>query len=162
MLIQTPRDCAVYWSEFRHCESLWNRFHHYYTYGTSPSCHQWKLDYYNCLEWEKHGTAEAKVQLLGIISIKTWICDLTLSGMSWIWKMTISIASVLQEALQMSERNRLAEQKKFSPVWNLRREPPRDWHMPLNHEKPQDSWTVSMKQRSSVPWIINCPKISLI
>lgn len=67
-------------------------------------------------------------------------------------KQFISIASILQEALQMSERNRLAEQKKFSPVWNLRREPPRDWHMPLNHEKPQDSWTVSVNQRSSVPW----------
>ncbi|XP_045891030.1 UPF0545 protein C22orf39 homolog [Micropterus dolomieu] len=100
---RSPRACDDYWSEFRHCKSLWNRFHHYYTYGTSPSCHQWKEDYHNCREWEKHKSIEAK------------------------------------EALQRSERNRVAEQRKFKPVWELRRDPPRDWHMPLNQEKPQDS-----------------------
>lgn len=47
--------------------------------------------------------------------------------------------SILQEALQKSERNRVAEQRKYTPVWELRRDPPRDWHMPLNQEKPQDS-----------------------
>ncbi|XP_068422533.1 synaptic plasticity regulator PANTS [Clinocottus analis] len=44
-----------------------------------------------------------------------------------------------KEALQTSERNRVAEQRKFTPVWELRQDPPRDWHMPLNQEKPQDS-----------------------
>ncbi|XP_059193318.1 UPF0545 protein C22orf39 homolog [Centropristis striata] len=97
-----PRVCDAYWSEFKHCNSLRHSFHHYYTYGTSPSCQQWKEDYINCTEWEKHRGAAAK------------------------------------EALQRSERNRVAEQRNFTPVWKLRQEPPRDWHMPLNHGKPQD------------------------
>ncbi|XP_035514722.1 UPF0545 protein C22orf39 homolog [Morone saxatilis] len=100
---RTPRSCDDYWSEYKHCTSLWNHFHHYYTYGTSPSCQQWKEDYQNCKEWEKHRGATAK------------------------------------EALQTSERNRVAAQRKFTPVWELRREPPRDWHMPLNQEKTQES-----------------------
>ncbi|XP_070821090.1 synaptic plasticity regulator PANTS [Chaetodon trifascialis] len=100
---RTPRPCDVYWSEFAHCKSLWNNFHHYYSYGTSPSCGQWKLDYYNCKEWEKHRDPQAK------------------------------------EALLTSERNRVAEQRKFTPVWKLRQDPPKDWYMPLNQEKPQDS-----------------------
>ncbi|KAM7017894.1 synaptic plasticity regulator PANTS [Tautogolabrus adspersus] len=99
---RSPRACDDYWSEFRHCKSLRNRFHHYYTHGTSPSCQQWKEDYQKCREWEKHRSAEAK------------------------------------EALQRSERNRVAEQKKFPPVWELRRDPPKDWHMPLNQDRPQD------------------------
>ncbi|XP_029019373.1 UPF0545 protein C22orf39 homolog isoform X3 [Betta splendens] len=98
-----PRVCDNYWSEFKHCKSLSNRFHHYYTYGTTPSCQQWKEDYYNCREWEKHKGTEAK------------------------------------EELQKSERNRVAEQSKFTPVWKLRQDPPRDWHLPLNQDKPQDS-----------------------
>ncbi|XP_055367195.1 UPF0545 protein C22orf39 homolog isoform X2 [Betta splendens] len=57
---QPPRVCDNYWSEFKHCKSLSNRFHHYYTYGTTPSCQQWKEDYYNCREWEKHKGTEAK------------------------------------------------------------------------------------------------------
>uniref|UniRef100_A0A3P8WZK8 Synaptic plasticity regulator PANTS n=1 Tax=Cynoglossus semilaevis TaxID=244447 RepID=A0A3P8WZK8_CYNSE len=44
-----------------------------------------------------------------------------------------------KEALQRSERHRVAEQKKFTPVWQLRQEPPKDWNMPLNQEKPTDS-----------------------
>ncbi|XP_029296350.1 synaptic plasticity regulator PANTS [Cottoperca gobio] len=44
-----------------------------------------------------------------------------------------------KEALQKSERNRVAEQRNFIPVWELRKNPPRDWHMPLNQEKPQNS-----------------------
>ncbi|XP_056889472.1 UPF0545 protein C22orf39 homolog [Takifugu flavidus] len=99
---RTPRDCGDYLSEFRHCKSLWNRFHHYYAYGTIPSCHQWKEDYNNCKEWEKHKTLKAK------------------------------------DALQMSERNRVEEQRKFTPVWTMRQGPPSDWHMPLTQEKPQD------------------------
>lgn len=98
-----PRACEDYWSEFRHCKSLKNWFHHYYTYGTVPSCQQWKEDYHNCREWEKHRGTEAK------------------------------------EALRRSEKIRVAEQRNFIPVWQLRQEPPRDWHVPLNQEKPQDS-----------------------
>lgn len=70
LFLQPPRVCDVYWSEFRHCKSLWNRFHHYYTYGTSPSCRQWKEDYYNCKEWEKQPGTEAKVQLHEISQFK--------------------------------------------------------------------------------------------
>nr|XP_024660239.1 UPF0545 protein C22orf39 homolog isoform X1 [Maylandia zebra] len=98
-----PRACEDYWSEFRHCKSFKNWFHHYYTYGTVPSCQQWKEDYHNCREWEKHRGTEAK------------------------------------EALRRSEKIRVAEQRNFIPVWQLRQEPPRDWHVPLNQEKPQDS-----------------------
>ncbi|XP_058492169.1 UPF0545 protein C22orf39 homolog isoform X2 [Solea solea] len=98
-----PRSCDNYWSEYKHCKSMGSRFNHYYTYGTFPSCQQWKEDYYSCKEWENHRRIEAK------------------------------------EALQTSERNRLAEQKKFTPVWRLRKDPPKDWNMPLNQEKPQDS-----------------------
>ncbi|KAM9548019.1 synaptic plasticity regulator PANTS-like [Salvelinus alpinus] len=98
-----PRTCDDYWSEFRHCKSLWNRFHNYYAHGTSPSCGQWKEDYYSCREWEKNPGPETK------------------------------------ESLQQSERNREAEQRKFTPVWDLRRDPPRDWHMPLHQGKSPDS-----------------------
>ncbi|CAG5924586.1 synaptic plasticity regulator PANTS [Menidia menidia] len=98
-----PRVCEDYWSEFRHCKSLTHFFHHYYAYGTTPSCQQWKEDYNYCREWEKHRSKEAK------------------------------------EALQKSERNRLAQQKNFIPVWELRQEPPSDWHAPLNQQNKQDS-----------------------
>uniref|UniRef100_A0A8D2ZZX8 Synaptic plasticity regulator PANTS n=1 Tax=Scophthalmus maximus TaxID=52904 RepID=A0A8D2ZZX8_SCOMX len=89
--------------EFRHCKSFGNIFHHYYTHGTAPSCQQWKEDYKNCREWEKHQGIEAK------------------------------------EALQSSEMNRVAEQRKFTPVWTMRSNPPEDWNMPLNQETPRDS-----------------------
>lgn len=98
-----PRNCDVYWSEFRHCKSLVNRFHHYYAHGTFPSCGQWIEDFNTCKAWENNPTTEA------------------------------------QEALQNSERKRVAEQKMFSPVWEMRKEPPKDWHLPLNQDKPQDS-----------------------
>nr|XP_057926392.1 UPF0545 protein C22orf39 homolog [Doryrhamphus excisus] len=100
---RTPRACSDYWSEYRHCKSLRNRFHQYYTYGTSPSCKQWEEDYYNCTMWEKNKGTEAK------------------------------------EALLRSEGNRVSEQRKFTPVWELRQQPPSDWHLPLNQGKPQDS-----------------------
>lgn len=62
--------------------------------------------------------------------------------MSWKWNQWfICIVSVLQEALQTSERKRVAEQTKFTPLWKLRQGPPKDWHLPLNHGKPEDSWT---------------------
>lgn len=60
---QPPRSCDVYWSEFKHCKSLFNRFHEYYTYGKSPDCQQWKQDYYTCKEWEKNHSTQAKVSL---------------------------------------------------------------------------------------------------
>ncbi|XP_020776050.2 UPF0545 protein C22orf39 homolog [Boleophthalmus pectinirostris] len=97
-----PRTCEDYWSEFRHCKSLLNKFRHYYTYGDSPCCQQWREDYKNCKQWESHQDPKAKEDLL------------------------------------TSERNRVAEQHKFTPVWKLRKEPPKDWHMPLNQEKSQD------------------------
>ncbi|KAK6306236.1 hypothetical protein J4Q44_G00231610 [Coregonus suidteri] len=31
------------------------------------------------------------------------------------------------------------QSRESSPVWDLRRDPPRDWHMPLHQGKPQDS-----------------------
>uniref|UniRef100_A0A1A7Y886 Synaptic plasticity regulator PANTS n=1 Tax=Iconisemion striatum TaxID=60296 RepID=A0A1A7Y886_9TELE len=58
-----PRICEDYLNEFRHCKSFSNRFHHYYAYGTLPSCHQWKEDYHNCRQWEKHSNTEAKEAL---------------------------------------------------------------------------------------------------
>ncbi|CAL1614933.1 unnamed protein product [Knipowitschia caucasica] len=99
---RAPRACEDYWSEFSHCRSLMNRFHHYYTFGESPSCQQWKEDYANCKQWENSKDSRAK------------------------------------EALQTSERRRVAEQQMFTPVWQLRKEPPQDWHLPLNQDKPQD------------------------
>uniref|UniRef100_A0A8C1KKR5 Synaptic plasticity regulator PANTS n=1 Tax=Cyprinus carpio TaxID=7962 RepID=A0A8C1KKR5_CYPCA len=98
-----PRSCDVYWCEFKHCKSLFNRFHEYYTYGRAPDCQQWKEDYYTCKEWEKTHSTHAK------------------------------------ESLQESERKRVAEQRKFTPVWELRQTPPADWHVPLNQGGPHDS-----------------------
>ncbi|KAJ4942605.1 hypothetical protein JOQ06_012459 [Pogonophryne albipinna] len=100
---EPPRACDNYWEEFKHCVSWSNGFHHYYTYGTVPSCQQWKNDYNDCREWEERRSAEAK------------------------------------EALLKSERDRVAEQGNFTPVWELRKVPPGDWHLPLNQERPQDS-----------------------
>lgn len=75
-------------------------------------------------------------------SVTSPVIYLMLSSVSVLSKSPI--VSVLQEALQNSERNRVAEQKKFTPVWKLRQAPPRDWHTPLNQENPQDSWTVTI------------------
>ncbi|KAM7391341.1 hypothetical protein PAMP_022037 [Pampus punctatissimus] len=44
-----------------------------------------------------------------------------------------------RDALQRSERDRVAQQSKFTPVWEMRQAPPNDWYLPLNQEKPQDS-----------------------
>ncbi|XP_061117701.1 UPF0545 protein C22orf39 homolog isoform X2 [Conger conger] len=46
--------------------------------------------------------------------------------------------SLSAEAKQ-SERARLAGQRKFAPVWELRQSPPADWHLPLPQDAPQDS-----------------------
>ncbi|GCB74289.1 synaptic plasticity regulator PANTS [Scyliorhinus torazame] len=58
-----PRVCDDYRSEWKHCRSLGNLFHHYYTYGELPSCKQWKKDYKSCMEWEKLKSNEAKKAL---------------------------------------------------------------------------------------------------
>lgn len=136
LFVQPPRPCDDYWSEFRHCKSFLNRFHHYYTHGTFTSCQQWKEDYHNCKEWEKHRGTEAKVQfncLSSYLKLEFLIDNLILFMMF-----------IFQEALLKSERNRVAEQKSFTPVWTLRQDPPRDWHMPLNQERPQDPWAVTV------------------
>ncbi|XP_015272394.1 PREDICTED: UPF0545 protein C22orf39 homolog [Gekko japonicus] len=58
-----PRACDDYRSEWKHCRSIRNLFHHYYTYGEAPSCAQWKRDYENCREWEKTKSSAAKDSL---------------------------------------------------------------------------------------------------
>ncbi|XP_041059209.1 UPF0545 protein C22orf39 homolog [Carcharodon carcharias] len=63
VLWRPPRVCDDYWSEWKHCQSLGNLFHHYYTYGELPSCKQWKKDYNSCMEWEKLKSDEAKKAL---------------------------------------------------------------------------------------------------
>ncbi|XP_078522461.1 synaptic plasticity regulator PANTS [Lissotriton helveticus] len=58
-----PRACDDYWSEWKNCKSLRNRFHYYYTFGEMPSCQQWKTDYTACREWEKKHSPAAKEAL---------------------------------------------------------------------------------------------------
>ncbi|XP_068963388.1 synaptic plasticity regulator PANTS isoform X1 [Petaurus breviceps papuanus] len=60
-----PRSCEDYWAEWKHCRTLRNLLHHYYTYGETPACAQWKRDYRHCRQWEESGSAEAKPQGLG-------------------------------------------------------------------------------------------------
>lgn len=83
-VLQTPRACSDYWSEYRHCKSLWNRFHHYYTYGTSPSCYQWKEDYYNCKACEKSTGAEAKVKIFFMIDVPFIFLDIQAILPKWL------------------------------------------------------------------------------
>lgn len=76
---------------------------------------------------------------------RIWVMGLSLipqlnTVMSILWLIFL----LLQEAIQSSERSRLAEQIKFTPVWELRKVPPKDWHMPLNYDRPQDSWTLEL------------------
>ncbi|XP_041084331.1 UPF0545 protein C22orf39 homolog [Polyodon spathula] len=44
-----------------------------------------------------------------------------------------------KEALRESERHRVAQQKQHAPVWELRKKPPADWHLPLEYRDPKDS-----------------------
>ncbi|KAK1156565.1 hypothetical protein AOXY_G25556 [Acipenser oxyrinchus oxyrinchus] len=44
-----------------------------------------------------------------------------------------------KEALRGSERQRVAQQQKHAPVWELRKKPPADWHLPLDYRNPKDS-----------------------
>ncbi|XP_005990249.1 synaptic plasticity regulator PANTS isoform X2 [Latimeria chalumnae] len=97
-----PRACDDYWSEWKHCKSLRNRFHHYYVYGDAPSCQQWKTDYSNCREWESRTNPEAK------------------------------------EALRESEKQKVVGQKKYSPIWKLRKSPPAEWYLPLQEGNPKE------------------------
>uniref|UniRef100_A0A4X2LGL8 Synaptic plasticity regulator PANTS n=1 Tax=Vombatus ursinus TaxID=29139 RepID=A0A4X2LGL8_VOMUR len=60
-----PRSCEHYWAEWKHCRTLRNFVHHYYTYGETPACDQWKRDYRHCRQWEESGSLEAKVSSLG-------------------------------------------------------------------------------------------------
>ncbi|XP_058250634.1 UPF0545 protein C22orf39 homolog isoform X2 [Hemibagrus wyckioides] len=77
-----PRACDVYWAEFKHCKSLRNRFHHYYAYGTSPVCLQWKDDYEACREWESNHSPHAKEQEALEISFDDCQCTLRDGGTS--------------------------------------------------------------------------------
>ncbi|XP_016288008.2 UPF0545 protein C22orf39 homolog isoform X2 [Monodelphis domestica] len=55
-----PRSCEDYWAEWKHCRTIRNFLHHYYTYGESPACDQWKRDYKNCQQWEESRSPDAK------------------------------------------------------------------------------------------------------
>ncbi|XP_059719173.1 UPF0545 protein C22orf39 homolog [Haemorhous mexicanus] len=44
-------------------------------------------------------------------------------------------AAAAQEALCKSERARVMEKQKYAPVWKLRKSPPPDWYLPLDHDK---------------------------
>ncbi|XP_038008250.1 UPF0545 protein C22orf39 homolog isoform X1 [Motacilla alba alba] len=44
-------------------------------------------------------------------------------------------AAAAQEALCQSERARVMEKQKYAPVWKLRKSPPPDWYLPLDHDK---------------------------
>ncbi|TRY96759.1 hypothetical protein DNTS_014486 [Danionella cerebrum] len=52
------------------------------------------------------------------------------------WESTRSVLA--KESLLESERKRIADQRNFTPVWELRQKPPEDWDLPLNQGKPQD------------------------
>ncbi|XP_044296613.1 UPF0545 protein C22orf39 homolog isoform X1 [Varanus komodoensis] len=41
------------------------------------------------------------------------------------------------DSLCSSERKRVEEKQKHAPVWEFRKKPPLDWHLPLNEEKPK-------------------------
>ncbi|XP_074869004.1 synaptic plasticity regulator PANTS [Carettochelys insculpta] len=41
----------------------------------------------------------------------------------------------VQESLCNSERARIMEKQKYDPVWKLRKSPPSDWYLPLDHDK---------------------------
>lgn len=144
LFIQPPRVCDDYRSEFRHCKSFLNRFHHYYTYGTVPACQQWKEDFNNCREWENHRSTEAKVPFHCREMPCLKAIDFTGTQLNrQVIKVKMFFLNIfmliLQEALQKSERNRVAEQRNFTPVWKLREVPPKDWHMPLNQDESQES-----------------------
>ncbi|XP_056677388.1 UPF0545 protein C22orf39 homolog isoform X3 [Monodelphis domestica] len=96
---QPPRSCEDYWAEWKHCRTIRNFLHHYYTYGESPACDQWKRDYKNCQQWEESRSPDAK------------------------------------QLLCQSEQARILAKQKHPPVWTLRQNPPRDWHLPLPEEE---------------------------
>ncbi|KYN14130.1 UPF0545 protein C22orf39 like protein [Trachymyrmex cornetzi] len=53
------RPCMVYKDEYDDCSSIKARFHQYFIFGETVNCKQWKTDYNNCYQWEKHKSEEA-------------------------------------------------------------------------------------------------------
>ncbi|XP_018057048.1 PREDICTED: UPF0545 protein C22orf39 homolog isoform X2 [Atta colombica] len=53
------RPCMIYKDEYDDCSSIKARFHQYFIFGETIDCNQWKIDYRNCYQWEKHKSEEA-------------------------------------------------------------------------------------------------------
>ncbi|KAG7263939.1 hypothetical protein CRUP_029279 [Coryphaenoides rupestris] len=96
---------GVLWRPPRSCMDYWNEFKH---------CTSWRHRFHH---YYAHGTSP---------SCQQWKEDY---NMCTAWEKCKDLGA--KAALQSSERSRLAEQKKFTPVWELRKVPPRDWNMPL-------------------------------
>jgi len=58
------RPCMVYKDEYDECCSVKARFHQYFIFGKSLDCNQWKTDYHNCYQWQKHKSEEAYDELI--------------------------------------------------------------------------------------------------
>lgn len=51
----------MYKDEYDDCTSIKARFHQYFIFGEILDCEQWKTDYHNCYQWQKHKSEEAYV-----------------------------------------------------------------------------------------------------
>lgn len=51
----------IYKAEYDDCTSIRARFNQYFIFGETLDCNQWKTDYLNCYEWEKHKSEKAYV-----------------------------------------------------------------------------------------------------
>ncbi|XP_029161594.1 UPF0545 protein C22orf39 homolog [Nylanderia fulva] len=58
------RPCMIYKAEYDDCTSIRARFHQYFVFGKTIDCSQWKTDYTNCYEWEKHKSEKAYKELI--------------------------------------------------------------------------------------------------
>lgn len=58
------RPCMIYKDEYDDCTSVKARFHQYFIFGETLDCSQWKTDYRNCYQWQKHKSEEAYVRRL--------------------------------------------------------------------------------------------------
>ncbi|KYN04986.1 PREDICTED: UPF0545 protein C22orf39 homolog [Cyphomyrmex costatus] len=58
------RPCMMYKDEYDDCTSIKARFHQYFIFGKTVDCDQWKIDYRNCYQWEKHKSEEAYDSLI--------------------------------------------------------------------------------------------------
>lgn len=58
------RPCMVYKGEYDDCASIKARFNQYFIFGKTLDCTQWKTDYHNCYQWEKHKSEEAYNELI--------------------------------------------------------------------------------------------------